>query len=56
MSANVFEGKVARVDLSTGDIARCSEIYEVLKVRAFGGDWRAMWLWTQRNLHGDYTM
>jgi hypothetical protein len=31
--------------LPTGDIARCSEVYETLKLRAFGGDWTRLREW-----------
>lgn len=36
--------------MSGGDIARCSILYEVLKRRAFDGDWSALRHWSRHAL------
>lgn len=36
--------------LPSGDVARCSEVYEALKLRAFGGDWTRLHEWFQKRL------
>lgn len=36
--------------MSGGDIARCSILYEVLKRRAFDGDWNALGHWLRHAL------
>lgn len=39
--------------LPEGEIARCSEVYEDLKLRAFGGDWIRLRKWLQKELTED---
>lgn len=39
--------------LPSGDIARCSEVYETLKLRAFGGDWIRLRDWFQNRSVAD---
>ena len=36
--------------LPAGDVARCSEVYEALKLRAFAGDWTLLRQWFQRRV------
>lgn len=36
--------------LPTGEVVRCSEIYERLKLLAFGGNWMMLREWTELNL------
>ena len=38
-------------DLSAGEVAECSTIYEQLKLRAFNGDWTRIREWTEANLN-----
>lgn len=44
------ERRAALQALPSGDIARCSEVYEALKLRAFGGDWTRLRDWLQKRL------
>jgi len=44
------ERRAVQNALSSGDIARCSEVYEALKLRAFGGDWTLLRAWFQKLL------
>ena len=44
------ERKALVQPISAGEIAWCSDVYEALKIRAFDGDWRRLWMWTRENL------
>ena len=44
------ERKALVQPISAGEIAWCSDVYEALKLRAFDGDWKRLWIWTRENL------
>lgn len=39
--------------MPAGEIARCSDVYETLKMRAFGGDWTRLRAWFEKRLVAD---
>lgn len=39
--------------MPAGEIARCSDVYETLKLRAFGGDWTRLREWFEKRLIAD---
>ena len=39
--------------MPAGEIARCSDVYETLKLRAFGGDWTRLREWFEKRLVAD---
>jgi hypothetical protein len=39
--------------MPAGEIARCSDVYEALKLRAFGGDWTRLRAWFGKRLRAD---